>query len=216
MRKIAMGLILTLSCSKVLLANEVNESDLTIKGLKPFVGVMLGTTTQSGLVVSSNNNYSYNYLPFFQSGLWGGFEYNFDKFAIRAYGNFLASLMGSVSGTTSSFSASNMIFSGNFDVIYRPTQMLGVFIGFGLGDTMDGVTNRSNTNTATSTENYFTTMGNFGVQYNINSNSFLELSTIVNIKWQFSTTSSNGTAQPLFSPTTSVSYSMMAKYAYRF
>lgn len=215
MKKIAMGLILTLSCSKVLLANEVNESDLTIKGLKPFVGVMLGTTTQSG-IIGSTSKYGYTYLPFFQSGLWGGFEYNFDKFAIRAYGNFLASLIGSVSDTTSSISESNMIFSGNFDVIYRPTQMLGVFIGFGLGDTMVGVTNRSDTNTATSTENYFTTMGNFGVQYNINSNSFLELSTIVNIKWQFSTTSSNGTSQPLFSPTTSVSYSMMAKYAYRF
>lgn len=215
MRKIAVGLILTLSCSKVLLANEVNGGDLTIKGLKPFVGIMLGTTTQSGLVASDNNSYGYTYLPFFQSGLWGGFEYNFDKFAIRAYGNFLASLMGSVSDTTFSVSKSNMIFSGNFDVIYRPTQMLGVFIGFGLGDTMDGTTSRSAINTVTSTENYFTTMGNFGVQYNINSNSFLELSTIVNIKWQFSMTSSNRTT-PLFSPTTSVSYSMMAKYAYRF
>ena len=215
MKKVTLGLLLALLFSNISFANEGDEVGFTLKGLKPFVGVMVGTTTQSG-IASSTNTYGYTYLPLFQSGLWGGFEYNLNQFAIRGYGNLLTSLIGSISDIDGSVSTTRMIFSGNIDLIYRPTQVIGVFIGFGLGDTMLGETSRNVSNTTTTTENYFTTMGNFGVQYNIDSHSLLELSAIMNLMWRFSATSTNGTTNPLFAPAISVSYSIMAKYAYRF
>lgn len=214
MKKIILSILLSTLFSNILLAREADKE--FNYALKPFAGVMVGTTTQSGMVSNNNGSYGYAYLPLFQSGLWGGFDYNIDKFAIRIYGNILTTLLGSVAETTYSISTTRMIFSGNIDLIYSPTQIIGVFIGFGLGDTMLGQTMKNEKHANAITENYFTTMGNFGVQYNIDSNSFLELSTIINIMWRFSVISNNGTTIPLFSPAASVSYSMMAKYGYRF
>lgn len=201
------GLLLAINFN-ISLASD--DETLKLDGLKPFAGVMIGTTTDSGMT-STTSGYGYNYLPLFQTGLFGGFEYNFEEFGIRIYGNLLSSLLGSISSTSTSVSTTRMVFSGNLDVIYRPTKAVGVFIGFGLGDTLLGLTERSTSNTATVTENYFTTMGNFGVQYNLNYHSFLELSAIANIMWVF-----KSATEPLLSPTTKVSYSILAKYAYRF
>lgn len=205
-------------CSSVALANPTGKSDLN--GIKPFVGYMIGTLARTYTKVIYNFGGTY-YIPSsttsFQNGLWGGLEFNFmEKLGLRAYANIITTAMPTISDTTTVKSRSQWIFSGNLDLVYRPTQSIGIFIGFGLGDTLFGYVSSGTTSTS-ETKNYFTMMSNFGVQYNINANNILELSAILNSQFTFTTTDTiTGTQKLLLPPSVDVSHSFMAKYAYRF
>ena len=199
MRKISLSIVCSaLVCSSVALANNPAENATDLKGMKPFVGFMVGTSTE------------------FQTGLWGGLEFNFmDKLGVRVYANILSTAMPTSSTTSSVTSEVNMTFSGNVDLICRPTDKLGIFIGFGLGDMLIGSTTTNIVTTTSNVENYFAMFGNFGVQYNINTNNILEVSAILSSKFEF-TTILNTKREPLYAPRVSVSDNIMMKYAYRF
>lgn len=118
------------------------------------------------------------------------------KLGVRTYVN----IIGSSLPTTSRSANGSWIFSGNVDLIYRPTQNIGIFIGLGLGS----ILNIERTLHSTGIDPYFVIMSNYGVQYNIDKNNILEISAILNQVFNFS----YNTITPF--------YSIMAKYAYRF
>mgnify|MGYP003372904338 FL=1 len=200
MRKISLSIVCSaLVCSSVALANNPAENATDLKGMKPFVGFMVGTLTH------------------FEAGLWGGLEFNFmDKLGVRVYANILSTpLPSSTSGGTSGSPKLSGLwtFSGNIDLIYRPTQNIGIFIGIGLGDIM-GIYSSTDIlgQKVSSVSNSFATMWNSGVQYNINANNILELSVILTTKFAIVTNSYLNTVEVTTSPT----FNIAAKYAYRF
>lgn len=200
---------LALAYSSITFASGMEHKELTLKGIKPFVGIMVGTLTKNS---AKKTDF------FIQTGLWGGLEFNFmENLGIRVYANIISTALGTEANTTSSLSQTHMIFSGNADFIYRPTQNFGIFLGLGLGDTLlmqtiKGVVN--NTQFDNYTENYSTTMTNFGVQYNINTNNILEFGVIINQQWVF--TAAPNYIEKLYAPKSVISYSIVGKYAYRF
>lgn len=197
MRKISLSIVCSaLMCGSVALANNPAENATDLKGMKPFVGFMVGTLTH------------------FEAGLWGGLEFNFmDKLGVRVYANILSTpLSSSTSGSLTKLSGL-WTFSGNIDLIYRPTQNVGIFIGVGLGDIMriyssTDILGRK----VSSVSNSFATMWNFGVQYNINANNILELSVILTTEFAIVTHPHLNTVEVTTSPT----FNITAKYAYRF
>lgn len=225
MRNLSLSIICSaLVCGGITFANNSVSNGATLKGVKPFIGYMVGT-------LNIDKTYTYNYSSYnttrfiisktsIQTGLWGGLEFNFmEKLGIRAYANILTTVMPTSSSESSTTSSYQWIFSGNVDLVYRPTQSFGIFIGFGLGDTMSGSMSKSKNGVTSNTDNNFTMMSNFGVQYNINANNILELSAIINSVFTFTTydtTTSNTSSVPLYSPSIDISHSIMAKYAYRF
>lgn len=224
MRKISLSIVCSaLVCSSVALANNPTENATDLKGMKPFVGFMVGTLTETASTTISGSAIVLS-ITSFQTGLWGGLEFNFmDNLGVRAYVNMITTALPINSTTNSVRSSSRMIFNGNVDLIYRPTDKLGIFIGFGLGDMLIGSTYKSNTRTETNLDNYFAMFGNFGVQYNINTNNILELSAILNSMFEFTTiervSTTTGTAivkTQLYAPNVLVSHNIMMKYAYRF
>ncbi len=223
MRKISLSIVCSaLVCGSVALANNPAENATDLKGMKPFVGFMVGTLTETASVSNSSGG-SVNVTlstTQFQTGLWGGLEFNFmDNLGVRAYVNMITTAMPTSSTTSSVTSGMNMTFSGNVDLIYRPTDKLGIFIGFGLGDMLIGSTTATASSTTSNIENYFAMFGNFGVQYNINANNILELSAILNSVFEFTKIQREQTLvikTPLYAPNVLVSHNIMMKYAYRF
>lgn len=223
MRNLSLSIICSaLVCGGVTFANNSAGNGATLKGVKPFIGYMVGTLNTDKAEQISYNSVTYIVYPqtSIQTGLWGGLEFNFmEKLGIRAYANILTTVMPTSSSKSSTTSSYQWIFSGNVDLVYRPTQSFGIFIGFGLGDTMSGAMSKSKNGVTSNTDNNFTMMSNFGVQYNINANNILELSAIINSIFTFTTydtTTSNTSSVPLYSPSIDISHSIMAKYAYRF
>lgn len=212
-----------LMCGNVAFA-DTSANNISISGVKPFIGFLVGTQTIEANNIYTNNTCTYHCLVIssttsFQYGLWGGIEFNFmQQLGIRAYTNIIYTAKPAYSNTTTKTSYLHWIFSGNMDLIYRPTQNIGIFIGLGLGDTMSGSIVSGEARTNYNIENFFTIMTNFGVQYNIDANNILELSAILNSLYTFTTQHKpkSDLMASSYSPKISVSHSIMAKYAYRF
>lgn len=215
MRKISLSIVCSaLVCSSVALANNPAENATDLKGMKPFVGFMVGTLTETASESNSSSG-SLNVTlsaTLFQTGLWGGLEFNFmDNLGVRVYANILSTPLPSSTSVSPKLSGL-WTFSGNIDLIYRPTQNIGIFVGIGLGDIMGIYSSTVQGQKVSSVSNSFATMWNSGVQYNINANNILELSAILTTEFVIVTNPHLNTVEVTTSPT----FNIAAKYAYRF
>ncbi len=185
-----------------LVASSCFASDISVKGLKPFVGGSIGFLSNpigSALI-----------------GISGGAEYNFtDRMGVRAYLDVRYSPSISATFSTSSTPSRSIymwFFTGTVDFVYRVNSKLGLFIGLGVGDIFvnDDITvlDTSNRTIDYNGSNYLSLLTSLGIQYNIDAKNLLELDVKLYARYNFGSgaVATVSTGHP----------SLSIKYVYRF